>query len=222
MPNRCSQNQPSRDHKLQSEFGKLPLCRAVPAAAGARRRLHLQILAVAVLETEVYGPAAGACAHAGRQDPEHAVNLPDEFDQEIQSWEMSFKDVQSSDYVAGGLWAIRRADRFLLDQRRERLGFPETLDAVRAFSAKWPKARLKLVEDKANGPAVIQMLRREIPGLVAVNPQGGKIVRAQACSAEVESGNVYMPHPAIAPWVEAFVEECSSFPNGPHDDQVDI
>ena len=80
------------------------------------------------------------------------------------------------------------------------------------MSKKWPKARLKLVEDKANGPAVIQSLRHKVPGLVAVNPAGGKIARAQACSPEVESGNVYLPHPAIAPWVEGFIAECSSSP----------
>jgi len=139
----------------------------------------------------------------------------------VQSWDMAFKDLAANDYVAGGLWATKGANRFLMDLKRERLGFPETLDAVRAMSKKWPKARLKLVEDKANGPAVIQSLRHQIPGLVAVNPQGGKVARAQACSAEIESGNVYLPHPAIAPWVEAFITECSSFPNGRHDDQVD-
>ncbi len=40
-------------------------------------------------------------------------------------------------------------------------------------------------------------------------------------SAQVESGNVYLPHPAIAPWVDGFIDECASFPNGKHDDQVD-
>ena len=59
---------------------------------------------------------------------------------------------------------------------------------------------------------VRQSLRHEIPGLVAVVPDGGKVARAQAVSPQVESGNVYLPHPAIAPWVEAFVEECSTFP----------
>jgi phage terminase large subunit-like protein len=40
---------------------------------------------------------------------------------------------------------------------------------------KWPGAVAKLIEDKANGSAVIQMLAREIPGLLPVNPQGGKV-----------------------------------------------
>jgi predicted phage terminase large subunit-like protein len=149
------------------------------------------------------------------------VILPDEMDHQLQSWDMAFKDLKTSDYVAGGVWGAKGADRYLLDQVRERLGFRETLAAVKTMTKKWPKAALKLVEDKANGPAVIQALRHQIPGLVAVVPDGGKVARAQAVSPQVESGNVYLPHPAIAPWVEAFVEECSTFPNGKYDDQVD-
>jgi hypothetical protein len=57
--------------------------------------------------------------------------------------------------------------------------------------------------------------------LVEVNPQGGKVARAHAVSAQVESGNVHLPHPAIAPWVQAFIEEVVSFPYGRNDDQVD-
>jgi phage terminase large subunit-like protein len=52
-------------------------------------------------------------------------------------------------------------------------------------------------------------------------PRAAKWARDQAVSPQVESSNVYLPHPAIAPWVEAFVEECSTFPNGKYDDQVD-
>src|ERR1700730_13901479 len=65
------------------------------------------------------------------------------------------------------------------------------------------------------------MLRREIPGILPVNPQGGKIARAAAVSPLIEAGNVYLPHPEYAPWVNDFIEECVAFPNGAHDDQVD-
>jgi predicted phage terminase large subunit-like protein len=149
------------------------------------------------------------------------VILPDQFDTQLQSWDMAFKDMATSDYVAGGVWGKKGADCYLLDQVRERMGFPETVAAVKRMTQKHPKAGLKLVEDKANGPAVIQALRHEISGLVAVVPDGGKVARAQAVSPQVESGNVYLPHPAFAPWVQAFIDECSSFPNGKHDDQVD-
>jgi predicted phage terminase large subunit-like protein len=98
---------------------------------------------------------------------------------------------------------------------------PATKEAVRLLSAAWPKAGAKLVEDKANGPAVIQELQHDVEGLIEVQPDGGKVARANAVSPSVESGNVYLPHPAIAPWVEALIEETAVFPHGRHDDQVD-
>ena len=71
--------------------------------------------------------------------------------------------------------------------------------------------------------AADQQSQRARPGAAKPlgRPDGGKVARAQAVSPQVESGNVYLPHPAIAPWVEAFVEECSIFPNGKYDDEVD-
>ena len=77
------------------------------------------------------------------------------------------------------------------------------------------------MEDKANGPAVIQELGNEIAGLIAVTPEGGKLARAHAVSPQVESANVYLPHPALWPWVDTFLEEATAFPYGRHDDQVD-
>jgi len=150
-----------------------------------------------------------------------AIPIPAEFDTSIQSWDMAFKDLATSDYVVGQVWGARRGDRFLLDQIRHRMDMPSTKDAVRGLSRRWPKAAAKLIEDKANGPAVIQELQHDVPGLIEINPEGGKIARAHAVSPQVESGNVYLPHPAIAPWVEAFIEEATSFPNGRNDDQVD-
>jgi hypothetical protein len=79
-----------------------------------------------------------------------------------------------------------------------------------------------LVEDKANGSAVISTLQHEISGLVPVNPAGGKVARAHAVTPAVESGNVFVPHPRIAPWVDGYLAEMSVFPAGAHDDRVDM
>jgi predicted phage terminase large subunit-like protein len=99
------------------------------------------------------------------------------------------------------------------------MSFSGTLEAIRQMSAKWPQATRKLVEDKANGTAVIDTLKSEIAGLIPVEPQGGKEARAHAVSAFVEAHNVYLP--ADAPWVAGFIEGAAQFPNGAHDDQVD-
>lgn len=141
-------------------------------------------------------------------------------DEIIQSWDCSFKDLETSDYVVGQVWGRIGSSYLLLDQVRGRMDFPATVKAFRKLSAKWPYCA-KFVEDKANGSAVVQMLAHEIVGIIAVNPEGGKVSRAAAASPLVEAGNVYLPHPQFGPWVNDFIEECAAFPTGAHDDQVD-
>lgn len=144
-----------------------------------------------------------------------------QYDELMQSWDLAFKDKASSDFVAGHVWLRRGADLFLVDRVKRRMGFPETLKAVVAMTSRWPQATLKLIEDKANGPAVIASLNRRIPGIVPEEPVGSKLARAYAVAPLVEAGNVWLPSPKLAPWVEDFVEECAAFPNGAHDDDVD-
>lgn len=143
------------------------------------------------------------------------------FDMVAASWDMAFKDTDQSDYVVGQIWGCRTADVFLLDQVRGRWDFPETLRQVKQLAAKWPDALLKIVEDKANGTAVLASLRRTVPGLVPETPTESKHARASAVSPLVEAGNVHLPSPDLAPWVGDFIEECAGFPNATHDDQVD-
>ncbi len=150
---------------------------------------------------------------------------PSAFDEVILSWDMAFKDEEAArggkppDFVVGQVWGRVAADKYLLDQVRDRMDFTATCAALKAQVVKWPRARAKLVEDKANGPAVIAALRKTVPGLIPVEPQGSKTARAYAVSPDIEAGNVYLPEDA--PWVGDFVEECAKFPNGANDDQVD-
>lgn len=147
--------------------------------------------------------------------------LPGGFDRIIQSWDCAFKETSDSDYVVGQVWGQTGSQFYLIDQIRERLDINGTLSAIRTLTARYPEARAKLVEDKANGPAVIDLLSREISGLIAINPEGGKQVRAVAIAPFVEAGNVFLPDPTIAPWIHDWIIEFSQFPNGAHDDQVD-
>jgi predicted phage terminase large subunit-like protein len=151
----------------------------------------------------------------------NAIEAPHRVDEQLQSWDCAFKDLATSDYVVGQVWGRCGSAFWLGDQVRGRMDCPATVHAVRELTQKWPGTMAKLIEDKANGSAVIQMLAHEIPGLLPVNPSGGKAARAQAISPLVEAGNIYLPHPDSAPWVNDFIEECVQFPNGAHDDQVD-
>lgn len=142
-------------------------------------------------------------------------------DRLIQSWDMTFKSTAASDYVVGQVWLKRGPNAYLLDQVRRRMTFTESVHAVKALSAKWPQADQKLIEDKANGTAVLDVLRAQLSGLTPIVPKESKEARASAIAWAVEAGNVYLPTPELAPWSEGLVEEAAAFPQGAHDDQVD-
>jgi len=148
--------------------------------------------------------------------------LVNECDEMVMSWDMAFKDTKSSDYVVGQVWARRGANVYLLDQVHKRLSFTDTLTAFKAMVARWPQATRKIVEDKANGTAIIDTLTSKIPGITAVSPTESKYARANAVAPFIEAGNVFLPEAAIALFdPEALIDEAAGFPNAAHDDQVD-
>lgn len=147
--------------------------------------------------------------------------LPTKFDEVIQSWDFAFDGKDSSSFVVGQVWGRVGADKYLIDQVRDRMNFTQSIRALKNLSAKHPRAKAKLIENKANGPAIISTMKRQISGLIPVQPNGTKVERLYAVSPQFEAGNVYIPDPSIAPWVNDYVEELIAFPNSADDDQVD-
>jgi predicted phage terminase large subunit-like protein len=136
----------------------------------------------------------------------------------LQSWDCSFKDTRESDYVVGQVWLRVGAAFYLVDQVRERMDFVRTKQAIQQMTARYPQATAKLIEDKANGPAVISSLRSEISGIIPISPTDSKDGRLHAVSPLFQAGNVFLPE---ARWVGDFVEELTRFPKAANDDQVD-
>ncbi len=147
--------------------------------------------------------------------------LPDDLENQALSWDLSFKEKSHNDWVVGLAGAKKDGKLYVLGRLKRHMGLSETLKAIVELMSLYPKAKRVWVEDKANGPAVLDVLKRHFPGMIAVNPKGSKTERAHAVTYIVESGNVFLPHPDEAPWVEDFINELSSFPNATHDDQVD-
>lgn len=139
----------------------------------------------------------------------------------LMSWDMAFKDTKNSDYVVGQVWMHRGPNAYLLDQVRGRMTFTESKKAVQRLIAKWPQCTVKLVEDKANGTAILDVLKSEYPGFIPVTPHESKEARASAVTPFVEASNVWLPEDSVCPWIGAFIDEAASFPNATHDDQVD-
>lgn len=141
----------------------------------------------------------------------------------IDNWVMSvdaaFKDEDRSDFVAIQVWGKTRGNIYLIDAVKKHLSFPDTIMEIRRLRGMYPECKTTLIEDKANGSAIIRMLRYEMTGIIPVQPIGSKMARVQAVLGAIESGNVYLPKNKR--FTGDFVEECSSFPNAAHDDQVD-
>jgi len=148
-------------------------------------------------------------------------DLPAKFDKVLASWDCTFKDTDGTDYVVGQVWGKAGANSYLLAQVRQRMSFTKTVREVVTLREAWPRTREILIEDKANGPAVIDTLKASVPGIIPIEPDGSKLARAHAVTSYWEAGNVWLPHPDIAPWVKDLVAELTTFPASANDDQVD-
>jgi predicted phage terminase large subunit-like protein len=150
--------------------------------------------------------------------------LPEHFEFMVQSWDCTFSGGADNDFVAGQVWARSAGKYYMLPYRTyERLDFGPTMAAIKSCHGKFPRAHAILIEDKANGPAIISELQKEIAGIVAVNPEGGKIARAQATAPLWEAGSIELPDPQIfgATWMEDYLHNICAFPKAAHDDDMD-
>src|SRR6202041_3223425 len=102
-------------------------------------------------------------------------------------------------------WGRVGSNSYLLKRDTRHMDFPETLRAFREMSAEFPCPE-KMVEDKANGPAVIQTLRNEIPGIIESEISGGLPALANSMTGYCEAGNWFLPNPDLFPWVNEFIE----------------
>jgi predicted phage terminase large subunit-like protein len=128
---------------------------------------------------------------------------------------------RSSDALAPerDLWAELQIEA--LWAHRQQQDLPGVIKFLLASLAALERQGLRpnavLIEDAANGPAVCQLLKRQVPGLIAIPPKGSKASRAHAVAPLVEAGQVRFARKA-----DSLVEELLAFsPRGGVDDQVD-
>jgi predicted phage terminase large subunit-like protein len=136
----------------------------------------------------------------------------------VLSVDCTFKEGGDTDYVAIQVWTYEPGVGFYCwYSHTERMGFIATHAAIRAALQAFPCTHV-LIEDKANGPAIIETLRAVFP-VVPCDPAGGKTARARAASFHVEAGRVYLAEGAG--WAEDVITQATAFPRGEHDDAVD-
>ena len=148
---------------------------------------------------------------------DHRQSLP-RFDRKIVSLDATFKDRATSDFCGFTVWGQVGIDYWLLDVVNERADFNKTLELLAGLGARW-KPSAELIEDAANGPAIISTLKGTRPCRVAVRPDGSKEARAFSCQPIFVQGRVHLP--LEAPWLEEYLGQLLAFPAGENDDLVD-
>jgi len=147
------------------------------------------------------------------------VDLP-EFERLIQVWDTAWEDKDAADWSVCVTVGLARGAAYVLDVFRAKLETPDLLRAMKQQFARWRPQEI-VIEDKSSGKAALQVLKREtgLP-VVAISPEGhDKVARSRAVTPFVESGRVYFV--SDAPWLQAFEDELTLFPEGENDDQVD-
>lgn len=149
---------------------------------------------------------------------------PSVFEELVMSCDLTFGGTKSTnDNVCLGVWGRVGADHYLLKKNKKKMSFQDTLQNLRILSSQFPTCRKKLVEAKANGPATIETLNREIGGFIEFNPGSrSKKERFENVIPLIESGNVHFPDESLDPTIEDDIDEMLRFPNATHDDFVDM
>ena len=152
------------------------------------------------------------------------------------SVDATFKKTETSDRVAITLWGLSQKNAYLYKLINKRMGFTETVERIKNLCNEYPGIDQLIIEDKANGSAIIDTLKYTdgIPPIVAVNPLGGKYSRAQAVSPFIAGGSVYIPvdfteserreiedDNHIETGYGRFLYQMSHFPFAKNDDMVD-
>jgi predicted phage terminase large subunit-like protein len=116
-----------------------------------------------------------------------------------RQWELWIKDVKRFRYDAP-----KRDNQILnttvVDGPYVKVGIEQSLDSKDSF---------RVLQNILIGQRIVQ----------GIKGKGDKVVRASALEPIFEAGDVYVAEGA--PWYQAWIDELSAFPSGPHDDQVD-
>jgi len=144
---------------------------------------------------------------------------PVECSRTIFSLDCAFKTGKENDYSVIAIISEAKNGFYIRQISRGRWEYPDLVRQVQALYDIW-RPHLVLIEDAASGQSLIQSLKAEtrLP-ILPVKPLGDKVSRANAVSPLVESGRVCVPESAA--WLADFIEEITSFPAAPHDDQTD-
>jgi predicted phage terminase large subunit-like protein len=203
---------PARFPKSWAEKQQRTIGRLVWSSQYQQRPSPLEGNLVKASDIQFYG---GKDWTTGVKDPD----LPATFERTIISVDCTFKDKSTSDFVAILVIGVNGSRRYVRHIVNARLSLDGTENEIRAAYVNYAPVSAVLVEDKANGSAVISHLTENISGVIAVNPEGGKVSRMMAVSPEFQANNWFFDRTGA--WTNRAIDQLCLFPNAKNDDIAD-
>ena len=140
-----------------------------------------------------------------------------------RGYDLALSTKESADFTTSFRCAVDRStgDLYIADGFRKRIEFPDQRRYILARMLE-ERGTEHGIEQALHGLAFIQEFRREhrlvSRAFRAVKVSADKFTRALSWANRAEEGKVVLVRGS---WIEEFLEEVTSFPNGAHDDQVD-
>lgn len=141
-----------------------------------------------------------------------------DFQRKIISVDATFKGSKTSDYVSCQVWGKTKTDFCLIDKIKGKWDFITTVKHIKKLEEKHQTKRI-FIEDKANGPAIINVLKQELTGVKGINPKDSKEARLHSIVHFFETHNIIFDKNLKD--IDTLINELLFFPNAKHDDEVD-
>lgn len=158
-----------------------------------------------------------------KKDLRFYIHPPAKYEHIIISCDLNFIEEGTSN-CCFSRYGIKMPNIYLIDQIFGKWEFSNAVQHLISFSKGSPPYSAILVEEKANGPAMISVLRNKgFSRVIAIKVHKSKFYRLSEVSLFYSAHNVYYPdtNQMENVWVKEHIEEVTKFPAAVNDDRLD-
>jgi predicted phage terminase large subunit-like protein len=139
------------------------------------------------------------------------------FDEITISVDLAFKGSESSDRCAIGVFGMVGVNHYLIEGNLFLAGYTEQKATLKACIERYRNS-IVIIEDKANGSAIIDELKQSFNNIIPIGKDKDKMSYLSACAPMIEAGQLYLPNNTEG---REWANELTGFPRVKYDDAVD-